>query len=72
MLIRVVYILKIKNYKKLYIMGNVLLDKGELDAAIHNYEKAIDLKADFMEAYYNLGNVFQPQKNLDKAISVTS
>ena len=35
-------------------MGNVLLDKGELNAAIDSYEQAIKIKPDYAEAYWNL------------------
>ena len=50
-------------------MGVVLKDKGELDAAIDSYKKAIKIKPDFAEAYSNMGVSLTDQGKLDTAIT---
>ena len=49
-------------------MGSFLHDTGKLDAAIEAYKKAISIKPDYAEAYYNMGNAFQEQGNLEEAL----
>ena len=38
-------------------MGNVQMDKGELDAAIESFQQALKIKPYYAVSYYNLGNV---------------
>ena len=49
--------------------GNVLLDLKQPDAAISNYNKAIQLNSDYTEAYSNLGNALVEINQTDAAIS---
>ena len=49
-------------------MGNALKDQGKLDEAIEFYNKAISIKPDFAEAYYNMGNALKAQGKLEEAI----
>jgi len=38
-------------------MGNALKGQGKLDEAIEAYKKALSIKPDYAEAYYNMGNI---------------
>ena len=38
--------------------ANFLKDEGRIDEAIKHYRIAIEIKPDFAEAYYNMGNTF--------------
>jgi protein O-GlcNAc transferase len=62
--------LKIKpDYADAYSnMGNVLKDKGDLNAAIDSYKKAIKLKPDYADAYNNMGISLKDKGDLDAAI----
>lgn len=40
-----------------YNRGNMLLERGDMDGAYNAYTKAIELKPDFPEAYFNRGYV---------------
>ena len=51
-------------------MGLTFKLLGKLEQAIENYEKAIELKPDYTEAYNNLGNVLRDTGKSDKAIEV--
>ena len=48
--------------------GNRYTKLGQLDNAIISYEKAISIKPDFAEAYYNLGNSHHKLGQLDAAV----
>ena len=50
-------------------LGNALLEKGDLKAAIASYNTALQLKPNFPEAHWNLGNAHQEQGDLTAAIS---
>ena len=62
-------------------LGNAYRDSGrcdqaiayhqlaDIDRAVSAYQKAIKLKPDSAEAYYNLGNTFKEQRLFDEAIS---
>jgi lipoprotein NlpI len=43
-------------------------DLGKLDEAISAYTKALSIKPDFADGYYNMANAFQSQGKLDEAI----
>ena len=54
--------------KPITIWGNALKDKGDLDAAIDSYKKAIKIKPDYAEAFSNMGNVHKDKDDLDAAL----
>ena len=56
-----------KAYEALY-RGLSAEDKGELDKAIQNYDKAIELKPDFFGAYNNRGVAYGGKRDFDTAI----
>ena len=49
-------------------IGNALQFKGEYDAAIESYSKAIALAPTCAEAHNNLGNASENQGNLQAAV----
>ena len=49
-------------------IGNSLQFKGEYDAAIESYSKAIALAPTCAEAHNNLGNASENQRNLQAAV----
>jgi len=52
-----------------YTLGNSENSKGDYDAAIINYTKAIELSPTFTDVYLNRGNSEFTEKNLDAAIA---
>ena len=48
--------------------GSSYANSGEFDKAISFYEKAISIKSNYAEAYYNLGYSFHKLGQLDKAV----
>ena len=56
-----------KAYEAFY-RGFSAADKGDLDKAIQNYDKAIELKPDFFGAYNSRGIAYRRKGDLDKAI----
>jgi predicted TPR repeat methyltransferase len=52
-----------------YNLGNVLRGKGELDAAIAAYRRAIALKGDFANAHFSLGNALGSKGLLEESIT---
>ena len=50
------------------ILGVVNSGLGKLEAAIASYTKAIRLKPDYAEAYYNLGNAQKETNRVDDAV----
>jgi predicted O-linked N-acetylglucosamine transferase (SPINDLY family) len=50
-------------------LGNAFLELGHPDKAITNYQKALAIKPDLIEALYNLGNIFQEMGQLDQAVT---
>lgn len=51
-----------------YNLGVVLARRGNYDAAIEHYRKALKIKPDNVEAYYNLGNALARKGNAKAAI----
>jgi tetratricopeptide (TPR) repeat protein len=49
-------------------MGVTLKDQGKLDEAIDAYIKALSIKPEYAETYYNMGNALKDQGKLDEAI----
>ena len=49
-------------------MGNVQMDKGELDAAIESFQQALKIKPYYAVSYYNLGNVQSEKGDPEAAI----
>ena len=49
-------------------MGSILHRLGRNNEARISYEKAISLKSDFLNAYFNLGLVYQNLQSYKKAI----
>ena len=52
----------------LFEEANKLIELNEFNKAISCYEEAISIKSDYVEAYYNLGNLHHRMGNLDKAV----
>jgi len=50
-------------------LGNALLQKENFDEAILHYQKALEIKPDFPEAYINLGSAFFQKGNVDESIA---
>ena len=49
--------------------GNVLLEKGSMDEAVAQFQKALQIKPDYAEAHYNLGNALLQEGNVDEAVA---
>jgi len=49
-------------------MGFTLHEQGKLEKAIEAYNKALAIKPDYAQAYYNLGNALHEQGKLEEAI----
>ena len=43
-------------------MGSAFKNQGKLEEALDAYTKAISIKPDYAEAYYNMGSVFHDQE----------
>jgi tetratricopeptide (TPR) repeat protein len=50
-------------------LGNALTGKGQLDAAIRHYTKAVELRPDYADGHFNLAHVLLRQGRLDDAIA---
>lgn len=50
-------------------MGNALCYKEKYKDAIKSYKKAVSLKEDFLDAYFNLGNAYYMIGKFQEAIS---
>lgn len=57
-----------KNSRPYNDIGNVFYVKGLLNDAIKQYQTAIRLKPDFLEAHYNLGMVYAEKGRFDEAV----
>jgi tetratricopeptide (TPR) repeat protein len=49
-------------------MANAFYQLGEVDEAILNYHKSINLNPKKVECYYNLGNALYLIENINEAI----
>ena len=52
----------------LFEEANKLIELNKFNKAVSCYEEAISIKSDYVEAYYNLGNLHHRMGNLDKAV----
>ena len=50
------------------LMGISAAQLGKLDEAIHALKKAVSIKPDYAEGFYNIGNALQSQGKLDEAV----
>ena len=60
--------LNLKLANTYYNRGLTYSNKGELEKAIIDYDKAIELNPDYAEAYSHRGNAYRDKGNLEKAI----
>ena len=56
------------NFIAHYNLGDVLLQKGELDGAIIHFQKALEIRPDSGETYNNLGNALLQKGEIDEAM----
>ncbi len=49
-------------------MGDVYCQEGNLDGAIREFKKAIELKPDYADVYHNLANVYHNKGDLKEAM----
>ncbi|RJP80133.1 MAG: tetratricopeptide repeat protein [Desulfobacteraceae bacterium] len=59
-----------KNHTLHYQLGQQYYRKGDAEAAVLEYRKAIELKTDYADAIYNLAILFAEHKEYNKAISL--
>jgi tetratricopeptide (TPR) repeat protein len=59
---------KEKQAEKHFKQGFGYQDKGDLDKAIEEYKKAIELNPNYLQAHMNLGAAYIGQKKYDQAI----
>ena len=52
----------------LNIVGAANKKSGKLEEAVEAYTKALSIKPDFADAYYNMGNALKDQSKLEKAL----
>jgi tetratricopeptide (TPR) repeat protein len=50
-------------------LGNALFQKGRVDEAIFQYQKALQINPDYAKACYNLGNALLQKGSVDEAIT---
>src|SRR5271165_317737 len=50
-------------------LGLALFQKGQVDDAIAQYEKAVEIYPNYLAAHYNLGNGFLQKGELDEAVA---
>jgi tetratricopeptide (TPR) repeat protein len=53
--------------ESLFRQGNRFYDRNDVSKAISAYQKAIKIKDDFFEAYFNLGTIYQDQEDFEQA-----
>jgi predicted TPR repeat methyltransferase len=57
-------------HKSLNDRGLIFLKKDQYIKAINHFERAVDLKPEYIDALYNLGLAYHKNGNLDKAIRI--
>ena len=57
--------MKIQNYQD---SGNRLKDEGNIDLAIQEYNKALQLNANYIPALNELAQIYESQKEYDRAL----
>ena len=55
------------NYEAYYYRGCARVNAMKFDEAIADFEKAIELKPDYADAYFNLGRTYYMKHDEDKA-----
>jgi protein O-mannosyl-transferase len=50
-------------------LGNALSEKGQVDEAMIQFQKALEIIPNYADAHYNLGNAFSQKGEMDKAIA---
>ncbi len=52
-----------------YNLGVALAGQGQIEAAIASFQRAAEIKPDFLEAHFNLGNVLAGRGQVDAAVA---
>ena len=55
------------NHDAVNLMGRIAFERGDLDAALAHYRRALTLKPDLADAYNNMGNVLKELGQLQEA-----
>ena len=55
------------NYEAYYYRGCARVNAMNYDGAIADFEKAVELKPDYADAYFNMGKTYYLMNNEDKA-----
>ena len=55
------------NYEAYYYRGCAKINAQKYDEAIADFEKAVELKHDYADAYFNLGRIYYIMHDEDKA-----
>lgn len=55
------------NYEAYYYRGCARINMREYEEAIADFEKAVELKHDYADAYFNMGRTYYMMHNEDKA-----
>ncbi|MEI7661279.1 MAG: tetratricopeptide repeat protein [Bacteroidota bacterium] len=57
------------NYTQYFTMGQAYENQGKLTDAIKQYQKSVELKADYAEGWFNLGTVYGKTRQFGDAIN---
>jgi type IV pilus biogenesis/stability protein PilW len=57
------------NFVGYYNLGNALLQKGQVDEAITQYQRALQIHPDYADAHHNLGTALIKEGKVDEAIT---
>ena len=55
------------NYEAYYYRGCAQVNAKRYEEALTDFEKAVELKPDYADAYFNMGRTYYLQQNEDKA-----
>lgn len=55
------------NYEAYYYRGCARINMREYEEAVADFEKAVELKHDYADAYFNMGRTYYMMHNEDKA-----